>query len=376
MDFLKGLACILMVLAHSAGAGDTPLAAILAGQGSQLVRLAYLAGEAAPVLFFSVSGVAAYLQARRYSPGVVFVSCLLMFLLGFSYNGITQGDFYREPRIEILQIIAVGTLAVYCLARVRQRASVLFLALSVAAFAVKVASDYMPELTDLLLLKKEVFVPPGAFPLFPWLSLFFGGAFAYSAQNRSNLVMAAACALLLLVLRALSFPLQLTNKWDMSVGYFLLSLSAVFLCFYVVRRFGYFRRKDGKRLVLFWGQSSLLFLFVHKTVISALHGWLSMSAQLAPWPIMPIAFWSTVIVVTTILMIAILACSRRVEVSRWFEDIRPWVLLMCLVLSVPILVENGTMLYALELAFGIVFAAYYPVLRRSIQGARSQVLSA
>jgi len=112
LDLIKGFACLLMIFAHAPGIANSPLTSLLYGHNNKLVQTFYLLGEFAPVFFFSVSGVVGYLQAQKYQPKSVLLGYLFLFFLGFSYNGITQIEFYKDFQIEIIQIIAIGVLAV------------------------------------------------------------------------------------------------------------------------------------------------------------------------------------------------------------------------------------------------------------------------
>lgn len=403
LDLLKGLACILMVFAHSDGVENSPLTAVLSGEHDRLTRLIYVAGQFAPVFFFAVSGIAGYRQAGKYGPRPVLASYVFLFLLGFSYNGITQRDFYHNPEMEILQIIAIGAFSVYLFQYVIKPAPVVFLAVGTVLFALKILSNqlilftlnlssnhshWIGVLTDI---GQGVIVPPGTFPVLPWLFLFFMGVFAYHTGDIYNLALAFVSIGSFVVLTWLSFPLQPSNKWDMSIGNFLLSCFLLFVSFYFVRKLDSLKRaiqepllrawciffrssgenglrvwKSGNRLLLFWGTYSLLFLFVHKFVIRLLHR----SALLDGLDSLlrtPLVFWLAVLVITSILMKLILQLSSRGSFSRIFEDIRAWLVLMCLVLLAPLLARNNTVLYGVELLLGIVFAIYYPFLRQAIK---------
>ena len=366
LDLLKGLACILMIFAHSRGVDVSPLTSILYGENDRLTHLIYMMGEAAPIIFFPIVGVTAYMQANKYRPKPVLISFVFLFLLGFSYNGITQRDFYSDFQLEMIQIIAIGAFLVYIIQYTKKPAPATFLVIGLTVFALKILGSHNPWLRELLTFKPGIILPPGPFPLLPWLFLFFLGAFAYNTNNINNLILAGVSIGLFITLKLLSFPLQPGNKWDMSVGYFLLSCFLLFSSFYIVRKFAFFRSEDRKQLVLYLGKFSLLFLFVHKFVIRLLH-------NLAVWPVpylvlhRPFVFWFTVLVMTVILMKLILDISAVDVVNRIFQNIWAWVLLAILILLVPTLTKNSIVIYSLELILGIIFAVYYPLLGKAIK---------
>jgi len=361
-----------MVFAHSCGIENSPLSTILSGEGDRLVHLIYMLGEAAPILFFPVAGITAYLQTRRYSPKPVILSYVFLFLLGFSYNGITQGDFYSNFLLEMIQIIALGACLVYIIQYVIKPAPAMYLTIALAIFALKLLNDHVTWLNGLMTVKRGLIVPPGVFPLLPWLFLFFIGVFAYSARNFYNAIMAGTSISLLFLLKFLSFPLELWNKWDMSLGYFLLSCFMLLSVFYVVRRFEFFRNENAKEMVLFWGKYSLLFLFVHKFVIRLLHT-IAGTAELYSLLSNPYLFWFLTIVITTFLMKLILRLPSDSYTAKFFQNIWIWLLWVVLIFLVPLLIWNQTTIYVLELLLGIVFAVYYPQLNKLLKQSKQVV---
>jgi fucose 4-O-acetylase-like acetyltransferase len=390
LDLLKGLACVLMVFAHSTGV-YSPLTSILTGENDTLTKLIYLAGEFAPVFFFSVAGITGYIQAGKYHPKSVLASYLFLFLLGFSYNGITQRNFYDNFEIEIIQIVAIGALSVYLVRYALRPAPVIFLAFALVLFAFKISSEHFHWLEGMTNTVRGIILPPGTFPLLPWLFLFFMGVFAYHTNNVNNLALAIISIGLFDALTWLSFPLEPSNKWDMSIGNFLINCFLLFASFYLIRRSGflkntfgkpllqswckYFQRlcanilgmwKVGRRLLLFWGTYSLLFLFVHKFVIMVLHK--STILDVLHFLLRsPYIFWFAVLVITSILMKLILDASSKEFIRNIFEDIRAWFALAGLVLLVPFLIGNDKVVYGVEFLLGIVFSIYYPLLRKTLK---------
>ena len=367
LDLLKGLACILMIFAHSTF-DASPLSRVLAGEGNSLIHLLYMLGEAAPILFFAVAGITACMQAKKYPPKPVLISFSLLFLLGFSYNGITERDFYQNPAIEIIQIIEFGAALVYIIEYAWKPPPVAYLMIGIGVFSLKLLIDHEPLLKELFSSPQGLLIPPGKFPIFPWLFPFFMGPFAYKTRNINNLILAGASFGLVVALKVLSFPLQVGNKWDMSLGYFLLSCIMLFSSLYVVRAFEFFKLENGKRWILFLGEFSLLFLFIHKFVIRSLHR-LAASPELYSFLSEPVLFWVATAMFTTILMKLLLKVSQIWHIKDYFQNTRSWLILAILVLSVPAIIENSTAIYFLELTLGTMFAVYYRLIGKELKQA-------
>lgn len=347
LDLFKGIACVLMIFAHSGVEKDGT------------TRLIAFVGELAPVFFFAVAGITGYIQAEKYRPIYFFAACTLIFVLGLAYNGITQGDFYANFQMEIIQIIAAGTFFVYIIRHVGRPTAWVFLALAVLAFACKVVNEHavFPGLARKAF--AGILFPPGVFPIFPWLYLFFAGVFAYKTNNHNNLGIGLACFLSLPLLWALSFDLRPFDKWNISAGYFLLSTGLLLLLFYLVRKFPVHEERLGLRVLLFLGRYSLLFLFIHKFVIRVMR-----KSVLAHYPYL---FWIIVFAGTLALMRGGLALSGYSFLQSLFQHAGVWLLLVVLVLLAPVVLHEGRALFAAEFLLGAAFATYYPFLTKMVK---------
>src|SRR3990172_9057883 len=253
LDILKGIGCLLMLVAHSnlALRGYKPFA---------------FYGGFAPALFFAVSGVTAAFQAARYAPRGVLLAYLFLFLLGFSFNRITDPGFLEEINFDIIQMIAIGACIVYLLEYYFHLGAWVYLALALLAFSAKFL--FLALLQEQIVFGiSSIFVPPGVFPVFPWLFLFFLGMYAYRTRNLYNLLLALIAGGLYFFLLSRGVNLDLENKWDMSIGYFLACCMLVLGGFFLVRAISVFQQRRGMELLLFLGTNSLLFLYVHFPLI-------------------------------------------------------------------------------------------------------------
>lgn len=76
LDFLKGVACLMMILAHA----PVP---IPPGWG-----LCFYVASMAPAVFFPVTGITTLYQIKKRNLKVLFFFYAIFFILGFSYNAL------------------------------------------------------------------------------------------------------------------------------------------------------------------------------------------------------------------------------------------------------------------------------------------------
>ncbi len=352
LDVLKGIGCLMMIVAHSA----------LSLHGYQ--PFAFYAGLA-PALFFAVSGVTAGFQAERYEPRGVLFSYLFLFLIGFSFNRITDPGFLEEINFDLLQMIAVGAAIVYLLETWRRPSVWLYLLFACAAYTLK--------FLVLALLQERVIygisgilVPPGIFPVFPWLFLFFLGMFAYRNRNGFNLLLALITGGLLFLLPALNVNLDLENKWNMSLGYFLLACTVLLMIFFIVRAIPVFRQRRGMGWILFLGTNSLLFLYVHFPLILYLKEH-NIQRKVLLINQHPYLFWLLVLGLTMLIMLTVNWIAKVKIISSPFRSLPTWIVLSFLVFIVGFGIQNEAWVYWIEIGLGILFALYFPLLVRLLK---------
>lgn len=352
LDILKGLGCLLMIVAHSA----------LSLRGYQ--PYAFYAGLA-PAFFFAVSGVTASLQAARYKPRGVLLSYLFLFLLGFSFNRITDPGFLEEINFDLLQMIAIGSGLVYLLEHRLRIGAWIYFVLALAAFSIKFL--ILGILQERIIYGiSGILVPPGIFPVLPWLFLFFLGVFAYRTRNVFNLLFALFAGGLFFMLPRLGINLDLENKWNMSVGYFLMACTVVLAVFFLVRAIPIFQQHTGMQLFLFLGTNSLLFLFVHFPLILYLKDH-NVQRKVLTINQHPYLFWLLVLGLTLIIMLAFTWISRIKITTIPFRYLATWVSLTASVFLAGFIIKNETWVYWIEISLGILFALYYPQLVRLLK---------
>ncbi|SHJ15169.1 hypothetical protein [Desulfofundulus thermosubterraneus] len=329
LDLLKTLGCVLMLFAHSHVATDGWIT-------HQLVFL----GTFAPVIFFSVSGVTTVLQLRARSAGSLFLFYALFFFLGLSFVGAKGVNFWHEPQCEVPQGIALGVIATTFLVR--------WLGPEMSGFLFP-----LPFLLHLMAKKMAIpasiatgfLVPPGLFPLFPWLAFFLWGIFCYSHQRTAVLVtLGAGAAYAVLSLQGLGH----CEKWDMNTQYFLVGL-VLYGFLAVVRPF--IQAVPG--WLVYLGRRSLFFFYAHYLLLYLWHR--------STLPAVPALVWPLVLAGVVALSLAFERINRLVEPACFLTPSRAatfWVLMLGTVLLSPTLVP-APWLPPLSYVCGFLFALNY-----------------
>jgi hypothetical protein len=353
IDVLKGIGCLFMIVAHSS---------LKIGEYEQL----RFWGGLAPVIFFAATGVTAAFQAQKYKPRGVLLTYLFLFLLGFSFNRITDPGFLKQPEFDIIQIVAVGSSVVYLLEYYFHPRPWIYFLLGLLVFGMKFAVQKL--LTGILVVGVNWFIPPGIFPIFPWLFLFLFGLFAYRINNYINAGLAAGFGGLLFALQKANLPIDIENKWDMSIGYFLVCAILVFSAFFILRLMAtklepIFRHKG---MLTFLGQNSLLFLYVHFPLILYLKD-IRIHRNVQLIFNHPYLFWLLVLALTLIAMLILLPLAKWKFAAQFFDHLIIWIMMTALVFVTPMLISTQRFVYVIEIGIGIVMALYYPKLGKILK---------
>jgi hypothetical protein len=349
LDLLKGVACVLMLFAH------TQLQIDLTSKALTVL------GSFAPILFFAVSGITANFQAHKYPVAGIVVTYAMIFLLGLSFAAMVAGNFWETFDMDILQIIAVGVLVLYLVQRYLKPGPWFHLGAAVAVFALKLVTDGLPRDLWWTGFLENVVLEPGNFVIVPWLFPFFLGMFCHLAPNRHNLWLAGAAILALGLARAAGIPLGIDNRWDMTIGYFLFSLLLTAGSFYVARRLPQDIMSRTFPWLLWLGKYSLLFLYVHMGVI-----WLVRTYTPGIWGTYLI--WPAVAVASIVLMWALPPLLGALRVPAVMSRFPAWIGLLTLVLAAPLVLPAGAPLVLAEFALGLVFSLYYAAMTQVLKG--------
>jgi hypothetical protein len=352
LDLLKGFACVLMVFSHAAIRTMNP---ILLGLG--------FFGSFAAILFFSVTGITTWMQADHRTPKEILPPYVILFFAGFSLNGMIQIDFYKEFEVQMLQIIALGASLVFLVQHYLHPRSFYFFITGVLLFFIKILSDllansaFFSHIFYSSWLKGWLF-PPGTFTVIPWLFVFFLGVYAYQVSARTNLYLSfLPIAIFLGFLGSSQNPAQidLVNKWDMSLGYFLFSCFCLFFSFALVKMFPIKNQNIASRFLLFLGKNSLLFLYVHIFVINVLF---RLGVAKFVW-----LYWPLVLTLSYLLIEVILIIYPKSNVGRFFHSKVSWGILTTCVMLTPLVFRDLTIIFLLEFFWGVCLSMNYPLLR-------------
>jgi hypothetical protein len=346
LDILKGIGCLVMLVAHSS----------LNFGGYERFKFW---GGLAPILFFAASGVTAAFQAQKYKPRGVLLTYAFLFLLGFSFNRLTDPGFLQEPEFDIIQMIAVGSIVVYLLEYYLHPRVWIYFLLGFLVFGLKFIIQKL--LTGIFITGvTNALIPPGIFPIFPWLFLFFFGLFAYRINNYVNAGLAAGFGLLLFILQKVNFLLDLENKWDMSPGYFLVCGILVFSIFFILRFFSTQQKRIFKYegLLTFLGKNSLLFLYIHFPIAlylkeTRIHRNVKLIFQ------HPYLFWLLALGLTLVAMLVLLRLAKWKISAQVFDHLSVWIIMTLLVFGVGMFISTERFIYYIEIGLGILTALYY-----------------
>ena len=310
LDAIKGIGCIMMVFSHY----------------TQDYQIVGFLGGVAPALFFAVSGVVLTFQLQKKRMLEILFYYLMLFILGFSYNSIIEFKYYDviDPisifsKSEILHVISLSCI-------------VLALGLSRVSwlFPVPFAIHYFLDLPAIGFLTGLVF------PIVPWLSLFMFGIFLWKLKVHQKVFMGGIALISLLSVFLLT-GVNL-NKMDMSLDYFILCLLVVTASSIAI---GHWKALSSNGLIQFFGQNSLLFLFVHFLIGSIIVTTFGIPHN--------ILIWLLTFAATYALMKALIRIPQANK--SWLF----WALLLAATLAVPFFAMSSIPAYLV----GIIFALNY-----------------
>lgn len=343
LDAVKGFSCLLMIAAHTA----------LEYSGNNVIL--HNIGELAPVLFFAVSGVTSTFQSRKNLLSLI-AFYLAFAVLGMSYNALWRPDIWSNPVSDVPQIIAMSVIGIIIIERVLKPGRWMYLALGIAVFVLHlVLSPRIPAFPV-----HQFFTPKGDYTYFtflPWFSIFLLGVFAYRTGRLINLT----SGLVSLGLLAFSYALspgdgEFLVKYNMSAGYFFMSMSFLFLSFYLFRSV---KRYSFRNPLLFFGRHSFLFLYLHVFILWAF-------TRMHPYHISVFAVWAGVLAATLAAMAAVLKLNHYAGVLFNYRLV--WLGMMALVLGIPLAVHSNGVIIVSETLLGIGLACNYKKLSMIIAG--------
>lgn len=286
VDALRGLAAILMVQQHlgvwmvNPHAYGSTLRTIFAGIN--------MTGGAAAPLFITLAGTAAALAERGNRPPATYLRGVMLLLLGFLLNLMVPSwfgtwSFYVLHLLGVWLLVAPGVLRLNTLALPHLAAGVLLITVLGQTFA----DTPLAFTNEMMRTSRQPGGPlrlallESQFPIFPWLALAIGGAWAGRALNAGRsqhlLVGAAICASLAALLRSLVFVIPRATSelpwraicrtgrtfFPMSTVY---ALSLFALCLLLLWFFTYLETKSELKAdswLVPLGRSSLTLLIVH-----------------------------------------------------------------------------------------------------------------
>jgi hypothetical protein len=176
----------------------------------------------------------------------------------------------------------------------------------------------------------------------------------------------------LFILQKTNYPLDLENKWDMSTGYFIVSITLVFSAFFILRVLASQEKLlRQKGLLSFLGKNSLLFLYVHFPIIlylkdNHIHRTVRIIFQ------HPYLFWLVVLGLTLIVMLILLWLAKWKVSMQIFDHLPVWIMMTALVFLTGIFIADAQLTYLIEIGLGLLTALYYPRLANILKQKFSQ----
>lgn len=353
MDYLKGYACMMMIMGHFPVFDKSDQVAI---------NIQYVISYAT-MLFFGINGINAITQAAKYSLKYSFFLNLGLFVFGVSYGTIVHFNLYDRFVFEILQTIAVGSLLVTLVYKLFGYNGWLFALCAFFLAALKyffdffvpdfhgggillASADYVPHVT---LKPGEPKVFPG-FPLLPWLFIFFWGGVVYRLTQTQQLMLAVALITIFVVGTYFDVLGDWREKWDMSLSYLLLSMIYFSLHFYIIRATSEIWLKKQSAIMLF-GRQSLAFLYIHGVGLLVAFLLVKVVGQYVAWMCAGL---------TTYFGLKLL---ERWRGFRFFEHLNVWVLLAVVTVSLPALgLYNQAIIpfvIFIQFAIGVLYSKHF-----------------
>lgn len=332
LDFLKGIACIFMILAHYQYSSAQIYAM------PKIISCAIFIGGTAPVIFFAVSGVTATFQSKKDILTLI-IFYTIFSILGFSYNIQWRPNLYKDFASDVPQIIAMSVIIIVGMEKYVKPNKFFYLIVATLIFYL----HYFVTKRIAVFPFKVILFAPGLFTLIPWLSMFFLGVFAYRVKGTVNLI--AGVISFSVFLLGYNKHIFFLDKLNMSLGYFILSSSIIFFTFYFARTWKtYFKNS----IIQYIGKNSLLFLYVHLFVIQIIK-------QIGDFNIL--VSWVCVLLLTYVVIVVLNSLNKYIE--EFFNKLISWIAMVLLICIFPLFISNFYIYLPLEMLLGILFSLNY-----------------
>ena len=247
VDLIKGVACLLMAVAH---------VRFTEAPWLQFVTMA-------AVLFFATTGMnlAGIVEKREGQETRLAANALFLIFAGFADNYVQN----TLGMCDVFQSAGIAILAMLLLRRFFPR---YWTWLFPIPFLIHFANQQFHWKTAAGGFS-SFFLTPGLFPLLPWLSFYLLGAHLKKYGKRSSAWLIAACALAALAIVSIFRPFHFDKFW-MSPEYFLIGCAVAACAVAGVRQ--WLPLAGGNRLaeIRRWGANSLVFYICNNFVIRVL----------------------------------------------------------------------------------------------------------
>lgn len=378
IDFLKGIGCLLMVIAHAPlPFSDT--------HGAWLIRQMISPGTA---IFFGLAAQTALIQRERYGLKATLLTYLSLFLLGSNLTPLMQhfGRFDHLILLEMVSMIAIGSIFILLVEESFQLGRWGYLLLTLGCLSIKWGVDLsLPDLDwpRFLMVKAgsidyladgSVRNYPG-FSLIPWLAVFPFIQFLRRSTPTSNLLFGLLCALGIkqIQLRGgiIDLQLDLFNKWEVTTSYLLWFglFNSLFFALFPPEKA---RLPYRPAFLISVGKESFLFLYAHMVgIFFALfisHALFNEQSHLFHW-FSFLSSWRQYLlwIISAALSIQITKWLAKIPPSPLFRRRSPWVVLLLLILVTPLVIPVFQLVWIIEYGLGIAMVTHLPMLMAQLR---------
>ena len=355
LDYLKGLGCILMVPAHT----------VLINTDDVGTYYIYTIAHFFTCVFFATSGVTTIFQAGSRPKSYLFSYFMILFFVGLTFTSVFSPLWLFDFRVEIIQVIMLGSILLLGMSALFKKRWGWYFVVAMAIFGVKAASDkWFPEWRGAgVLLPHADYVPwtlkeegvpyvVTGFPLFPWLYLFPLGVFCFFTPLKwiycvGGIMLAAALGMYYQY-GANDFP----EKWNMSIEHFF-TITFITCASFIVIRTVPLEKLPFHKIAVFWGQSSLTYLYVHLIVIN-LAGILLAVVGSKDIPFAQYIWY----VVSFIGVYFAMNWLTGVRESKWMQKESSWLILLLVVFAMPVLAYINPQLKLVVSVSGLIMGLF------------------
>lgn len=320
LDIIKGVACILMIFAHSATLGKTI--------DNSITTVFWYLGFFAPVLFFASIGVSLVYQLEKRTTEKILIFNLLFFIISFADRGKESLNYFNITSPNLIASLAIATIFTVFLKRTNG-----LLILCILIIVDRIGNRFP--------------IPPTIFygipfALIPWAGITTLGKYLY--ENKKSRIFILMAGLLITFYYVFIKHQTIQDQFLTSL---FLGMSLAIYSFITI-----FADKIGKMpgvsdVLTYLGKNTLLFYWVHLFILFTINLRL-------PAPMM----WIFILVFTIISMMVLKKINHYL-LEKFSKTILFWGIIVLAVFIPPLLHFSQQTQFYFFSALTIIFALNY-----------------